>query len=217
MKCLPKIVVATFTLLFALQGLAQPAAPSSKSDKKPIAIRKLELDEVYTPNFSPSVRGDSSGNSSKLSWYKVECEFDSFPTWLDEATFTYYVECEAKKAENVESFGGNRLNTFMVRVSHVHIERGSKHLSAAYLHHKIVQRFGKVVRAAVVIEVAGQVVAMKWCTRVSVPSRLTPPVIAKLSWWKEATPIEGYLLGKEESPFKLHRIEEYEMTKPKKR
>ena len=147
------------------QTTARPRATRLVDTGKAMKLEKLTPRELYTPEADMEVRGASGSRSSKQEGFSLETQFVTLEEWTDNVTFTYYVATSARRAEDVEAFGGKKLNILSGKVTHTHIAKGRDHLSSIYVHPKAYRRFGEVEAYAVVVEHAGETLTFtggKW-------------------------------------------------------
>jgi hypothetical protein len=191
-------------------GDAETAVGKASSQVK---IRRLsglgQKGFVKTPSFKTSANAASQQPDD---WAEIKVVFDVLEKeWLDELTFHYYV-LTLKDAAG----GGKAYSLYETVVRYVDIEPGRKtHTSTAYLRPAAHKRFGQVVAIGVEISHNGKTVAED-----SAEDGL--PVPAGQRWWripavvdgKGVTKREGYLLNRNQSPFALVNIEDFDTIKP---
>lgn len=192
-----RAAIPLFAAAILLQGvggaLAQQPAPAPSV---PLIIRKITPTKVSTPEYQ--LRKNQFVGRTR-DWFQITVDYDTAPTWVDEATFTYYVLVLNKKPEP----GVNPRTLFKGEVSYINIERG-KHKSDIYLHPSTASRFGDIERVAVQVSVGGRLVAMEGVPSGTVQQR----------WWESFSPQSGYLLNRKETPFAMINFDDYEAIKP---
>jgi len=174
-----------------------------------VRVRKLSgvgrVSLVRTPVFRTN---QPAGTRPVGEWAQIATQYDTSPDWIDELVFQYYVM-------TMESEGGANVYSFFRKVvRYVDIERDNNHMSTVFLHPRTLERYGDVVAVAVEITLGGQVAAAEDEVdggRVRLPE----------NWWtnpnvlqnENLTIRDGYLLGRDETPFALINIDDYEVIK----
>jgi hypothetical protein len=193
-----RAVVACYLTLACLlfipfDALVFAQAPVTRS---PIAIRKVDGGKIATPIFA--VKGPATpGGGRAKEWFQIYAEYDSDPDWIDELSFTFYVLVKGK-TKDAPAF-----SLFKGETSYIHIASGKKHIADMFLHPNIIARFGDVERVAIEVRQGGRVLE-----RGGKPA-LTEP------WWERLAPVEGVLLNRNQTPFSLVNIDDFEIIKPK--
>jgi len=178
------------------------------ADKAVLKIRKLEglgkRSLIGTPEYRTSV---SRSSKTPGEWLRVRVTYDTYPEWIDELTFQYYVL--TLKTER----GKRAYSLFKARVGYVDIEEGRGHMSTVFLRPSTLKKYGTQAGVAVEISHGGKVVAEESDEESS----------AKLpeDWWKKSNVVEsqavtvrnGYLLDRSKSPFALINIDDHEIIK----
>ena len=190
-------------------GKGAAAAGAAAAGGEIIRVRKMEglgkRGYVKTPEFDART-SLSKGAKPAQDWVQILVEYDTEPKWIDELTFQFYALGETTE-EGKKAYSFYQLTT---RFSD--IERGRGHLASAYLRPQAVKRYGEIVALAVEISHEGKVVAEQTETSgVKMPPK----------WWKDQTIIgnkdvtarPGYLLDKNQSPFALVNIDDFEVSK----
>jgi len=179
-------------------GAAAPAAGEV------IRIRKLRGMASQDKARAPSYQTDQTGAlRPSREWTHVGVVFDSFPEWLDEITFRYYVLAARKEA------GATAYSFYQANVTYVDVAAGRSHESSMFLRPPAVERYGEIVAMAVEIYVGGEIVAQE---------SQQPKDFAQE--WKKKTDQPGvksrpgYLLDRSQTPFALVNYGDYEMVKP---
>jgi hypothetical protein len=157
-------------------------------------------DKIRAPNYQTDQTG---ALRPAREWTQVGVVFDSFPEWLDEITFRYYVLSARKEA------GALAYSFYQANVTYVDVAAGRSHESSMFLRPPAVERYGEIVAMAVEIYVGGEMVAQE---------SQQPKAFAQ-EWWKKtdqpgvkARP--GYLLNRSQTPFALINYGDFEMVKP---
>ncbi len=131
--------------------------------------------------------GDLGGTPATLwrQWLKIEVLFASNPTWSDDVQVKYYVLLSDLKGDR---------KLFVGDVTHVNVSKGSQHYSAMFMHPNAVQRYGGKIPLVVTARIfyKGAVVAEK---------TMAPGISVIEGWWDKFSPIPGYLLSPQETPW----------------
>jgi hypothetical protein len=192
-------------MLMLCSGVALGQARSGRGGETVLRLRKIEglgrKGTVRTPQYRTNVSG---GVSPIGEWARIRVEYDTYPEWIDELVFQYYAL--ALKTEKRD--GSKKLSLYKTTVRYVDIERDREHLSAVYLRPNTIERYGDLVAVAVEITHAGKVVAEASDEDMALPE----------TWWRNPTVLEsksvtvrdGYLLNRNQSPFALINIDDYE-------
>jgi len=99
---------------------------------------------------------------------------------------------------------GRERQMFSGQVTHINVAKGSRHYSAMFVHPATLARFGqnKVEAVAVQLYYKGRLADM--ASDPNVGSR----------WWEQFSPVEGYLLAPEDTPWSVIAFQKYEAAKP---
>ena len=109
--------------------------------------------------------------------------------------------------------GVNSYSFFRKVVRYIDIERDRNHFSTVFLHPRTLERYGDVVAVAVEISVGGSVAAEE--DEVDAQVKLPP------KWWKAPSVLQnknltvrdGYLMSRDETPFAVVNVDDYEVIK----
>lgn len=198
------ITVVSGVCLLGLVWMAHAQQPGP--DTEILRIRRVNINTVRTPEYRTNIPG---GRNRPQNWAEILVEYDTAPEWIDELTFQYYVMTEGQ-IDRQRAFSFYR-NT----VRYGDIAQGRSHLSSMYLRPAALERFGQVIAVGVEILYDGNVLAVTTELQGSGRRDLME------NWWKvdhiinspAVTIREGYLLNREESPFRLVNISDYEFIK----
>jgi hypothetical protein len=179
--------------VLAQQVRAKPAGA-------PVKIRQLTGIGPRALMRTPDFAGGSTGNRGQMQWVAVTAQFDSEPEWIDEMAVQTYVLLHDRTT--------NALKLLKGAATYMDVVRGRGHMIASYVRPVALQRFGEVVGVAVEATVKGEVVAAESEGRLQ--GKPLPP-----EWWKSAklTPVEGYILNKDKTPFAFVAYDDYESLK----
>lgn len=208
-RALIGICVALLVVTASFLAEAQVSAGIRRESEPVVEIRKLDglgpRGKVKTPeynnNFGGSVR-------RARDWTQIMTTYRTIPDWIDEITFTYYALGYTEKNREKEY----SLYKKVVRYIDIPNERFD-HKSTVYLHPNVTERYGELVGIAVEISHKGEIVAVEHDED---PGAKLPE-----DWWTNPKVVEselvtirdGYLKNREESPFALINIEDYEVIK----
>jgi hypothetical protein len=173
-----------------------------------VRIRKLEgigrKSLVRTPEFRHNL---SPSTKRAGDWSEIKLTYDSSAEWIDEVTIQLFALSESKIK--------NKLVYTLYRktVRNMDVERGEGHMVTVYLSPNAVKRYGAPIAVAAEMSVGGK--------PVSVMQESDKSVKLPEEWWKseKITQSEGvtirddYLLTREQSPFGLVAIDDYEGSK----
>lgn len=179
-------------LIPALLSFAQAPAPPPAA---PFKLKGIHQQLVIPPDYKAIVTG-TGARSAMLGdkWLRIETEFDSTPEWADDVQVKYFVLMG--KDRNARLFAGD--------VTYVNVARGMRHFSAMFVHPNTVQRYGngQVEAVAVQIFYKGQLIDQD-----SVPP-------SRERWWERYTPVSGFLLNPQQTPWSITAFDRYEALKP---
>jgi len=180
------LTIIPFLLLFLQVVPSQVFAAEGKI----VEIRKIDGEKVRTPEYR--IVGGTPQRPTRQ-WFQVVVEYLTRPEWLDQLDFEYYVLLKSRR-------DAGKYKLLKGTVSYVNVPKG-RHKSVMYLHPSTIERFGEVVRVAVLVRSGGRLVAIK--TRPSSQQR----------WWEQLTPESGLLLNRMQTPFGMILYDEYEAIK----
>ncbi|HIE11799.1 MAG TPA: hypothetical protein EYP62_09305 [Kiritimatiellae bacterium] len=173
-------------LLFLLVA----SCPVHAAEGKVVEIRKINGEKVRTPEYR--IVGGTPQRPTRR-WFQVVVDYLTRPEWVDQLDFEYYVLLKPRK-------GPVKYKLLKGVVSYVNIPKG-RHKSVMYLHPSTVERFGDVVRVAVLVRSGGRLMAIE--TRPASQQR----------WWEQLTPESGLLLNRMQTPFGMILYDDYEAIK----
>ena len=192
-------------LLTVSTGQAQQRRTAEKRDGKAAVVVKLrDFEGLGKHSLLRTPVIVARGRNQQGEWLRVMTEFDTYPAWVDELIFQYYVLTETEIEQQKVFF------LFKRAVRHRDIKRGRRHLSAVFLRPNTILRYGMPVAVAVEIVHEGEIVDGGSKQPSTYPER----------WWKEARVVEservtfkdGYLLSRSQTPFALVDIDDYEVS-----
>lgn len=169
---------------------AVPVQPATK--KETLIIKKMETTLTRTPEF----RSDANEPLAPArEWTRIRVTYETTLEWIDELEFRYSVLVKNPKAEQFIMFPGS--------VTYVEISKGKQHFSAVFLRPNTILRYGNVVWAGVKVYLNGEQVATAQS-----PDDQRP-------WSINYKTLDNVLLNREQTPFALIAIDNYETIKPK--
>lgn len=178
-----------------------PAAPGGVDPSTLINVRGVRFDPIFTPDFSYNLRGRSTQRDGRRQWLQVSSEFDTSPEWMDEITLTFYVVLQANPRNLAE--GANPNNMFTGTVTYMNVKRG-RHTATMFLDPNTFERFGTPQAVAVVYNVGGR----------QAGGDVQPRNTQESRWWTTMTPNSISLMNRNETPFALVEIEQFNTIKP---
>jgi hypothetical protein len=181
------LIVASFSFL----SLAQPAPPSQPGDFR---VRSVRAQLVLAPQISQALGQGATGAALQKKWLRIETTFDSKPEWADDVTCKYYVLVGK----------GREAKLFTGEATYVNVNRGAGHISAVFMHPNTVERYGQGRVEAVAVELLHQGRKMDDASEPASGAR----------WWERYTPMPGYLLTPQQTPWSISAYERYEQIKP---
>ncbi|MDI6773792.1 MAG: hypothetical protein QME60_00110 [Verrucomicrobiota bacterium] len=168
-----------------------------------VRLRKFtglaERGYIKTPNFRAGV----SPTTAPQDWAEITLTFDVFPDWINELMMRFYV-MTSKEGEK-----GKMYSLYKTTVTYRDIERGRGRVCSVYLTPTALKRHGKVVAIGVEVLRGGKIIDEMSETDVPMP--------AGEKWWRNekvvdskiVVPRDGYLLNRDQSPFRLINIDDY--------
>lgn len=174
---------------------AAAAKTAGQADRE-IQVRKVELNQVKTPDYSSNA-GESS--ITVKDWAKIIVRFDTDPDWIDQLEMRFYIVVKNPKNSAFTMFTGAYVYS--------DIPKGRNHMVAVYLRPRTLERYGNVVeQAGVEVYSKGEVLSAG-----SFPNSNKP-------WWRTATNVrtmEGYVIDRSQTPFAVIAADNYELSKGK--
>jgi len=128
-----------------------------------------------------------------IKWLQVEVEFESKLEWADDVQIKYYVLMGK----------GQETRLFVGEITHVDVPRGNRHYSAMFMHPNTVERYGRGQIEAVAAQI--------FYKNRLVDQNSVPPTDAR--WWEKYTPMPGFLLMPQQTPWILTSYDHYEAAK----
>lgn len=194
-KTVSTAIAAIALTLFATAPAQVPGAPAAGPDPSTlINVRGVRFDSIFTPEFSFSLRGQSTQRDGRRQWLQVSSEFDTSPEWMDEVTLTFYVVLRADPRNFPE--GAPPVNMFTGTVTYINVRRG-RHTATMFLDPNTFERFGTPQAVAVVYNIGGR----------QAGGDVQPRNTQESRWWTTQTPHGIPLLNRSETPFALVEIE----------
>ncbi len=189
------ILTCTLSVAFLIPALLSFAQVPDAGNGPTLKIRTIRQQLVAAPDYRSLIMGAGS-RSTTLSekWLRIETEFDSTPEWADDVQVKYYVLLGS----------GRDTRMFVGDVTYVNVAKGPRHVSAMFMHPNTVQRYGNgdVQSVAVQIFHRGQLIDQD-----SAPA-------SRQRWWEGYTPVPGYLLTPQQTPWSIISYDRYEALKP---
>ena len=181
-------------LIFGLTGLVSIAF--AQGGRPDFTVKNIRRQQIEAPNYAASGSGaDLGGRPSTLwrQWYKIEVQFQSEPQWADDVQLKYYVLVGQ----------GREARLFAGDVTHVNIAKGTQHYSAMFMHPNTLRRYG-----------GGQVeaVAVQLFYQNRLEDQISDPQTRE-RWWEKYTPIPGYLLPPQDTPWAVIGADRFEPIK----
>ncbi len=167
---------------------------------------------VTTPVFNTSV---GRGARSPQEWQYLHLQYEVLIPWIDEMTVQFFVLSMGSDPET----GENVFSLFQRNVRYVDIEGGrsgreGQRSADAFLRPAALRRFGRVVAAAAVVTINGQVVAQEQEVDRNAPA-------LPETWWQDDRVIrsdavtirDGYLLDRTETPWSIINYDDAEFIR----
>lgn len=176
---------------------AQPAA--TVAGKEGVVIRKIEAygptAKVRTPEFKTDA---SEPQAQAKDWARIAVQYETDVEWSDELEFRYMVLVKNPKT--------SAYTMFSATVNYIDIPKGKRHTSTVFLRPNTLDRYGAVEWAGVKIYLKGK----------DAPVAATQMPESDLRpWTATVTIIPGVLLNRDQTPFALVAIDNYETIKAK--
>ena len=167
---------------------------------------------VTTPVFNTSV---GRGARTPQEWQYLQLQYEVLIPWIDEMTVQFFVLSMGSDPET----GANVFSLFQRNIQYVDIEGGRSgreglRSADAFLRPAALRRFGRVVAAAAIVTINGQVVAQEQETD------RTAPALPE-AWWQDdrvirsdaVTTRDGYLLDRTETPWAVINYDDAEFIR----
>lgn len=175
----------------------QPA--TTAAGKEGAVIRKMEVTgptaKVKTPEFKTDA---SEPQAQARDWARIAVQYETDAEWTDELEFRYMVLVKNPKT--------SAYTMFPATVNYIDIPKGKRHTSTVFLRPATLERYGNVEWAGVKIYLKG---------------KDTPVAVAQMPendlrpWTATVASMPGVLLNRDQTPFALVAIDNYETIKPK--
>ncbi len=209
------IVMAT-TFLLTIHVSAQgriPVAERTPEDVAPTDMLRVRSFRgvgpraiVQTPVFNTTA---DRGVRSPQDWQRLLLEFDVQVPWIDEMNVQFFVLSMIRDPDTDD----NLYSLFRRNVRFVDIQGGrdGRRRVDAFLRPAALHRFGRVVAAAAVVTIAGEVVSEQEDTAIDLPE----------AWWESprvldnpvTTIRDGYLLDRTETPWAVINYDDAEFVR----
>lgn len=184
--------------VFAQARKAAPGGPAAAVSQagKEIQVRKVEMSQIRTPEYSSSV---NEATITANNWTRILVRFDTEADWIDQLEMRFYIVVKNSRTSAYTMFTG----TFV----YSEVSKGRNHQAAVFLRPRTTERYGVPERAGVEVYSKGELVsAGSW------------PEDNK-AWWRTATAnlrtVEGYVLERSQTPFAFIAVDNYEVPKAK--
>lgn len=201
-KLIRNAAIISLCALFSIFGSARDAFAQARkagagvgaAGKEGIAIRKVEMTKVKTPDYSSSI---NEAITTLGDWTKVLVRFDTEADWTDQLEMRFYIVVKNPKTAAYTMFTGTYVYS--------DIPKGRGHQAAVFLRPRTIERYGAAERSAVEIYSKGELIAAG-----SFPDDNKP-------WWRTATvrSVEGYVIERSQTPFANIASDNYEIPKGK--
>jgi hypothetical protein len=181
---------AVILLIIGVSAMAQERA-TGPGDFKIRSIRKqlMVAEDVRALASGTGV----AGSAANKKWLRIEVEFDSAPDWADDVLMKYFVLVGK----------GRDAKLLVGEITHVNVQKGTRHVSAMFAHPNTVERYGKGNVEAVAVQLFHQ---SRLIDQNSDPA-------TNQRWWEQYTPTTGQLLPPHYSPWASVAHERYEAAK----
>lgn len=189
------ILTSMLAVAFLIPALLSFAQAPDTENPATFRIRAIRQQLVSAPDYRSIISGvGNRSNTLSDKWLRIETEFDSTPEWADDVQVKYYVLLGAGK--NTRMFVGD--------VTYVNVAKGTRHISAMFIHPNTVERYGNGNVQAVAVQIfhKGQLIDQD-----SAPA-------SHERWWESYTPVAGYLLTPQQTPWSIISYDRYEALKP---
>lgn len=187
------VVVVTVAVAPSV-SLAQRDKPIGPGDLKVTAIAQKLVEAPSYGDFPESLGSRTSVASKR--WLKVEATFSTTPEWCDELTLKYYVLMGK----------GQERHLYVGEVTHVNVARGQNHYSAVFIHPNTLDRYGAGQPAEAVA------VVLSYQNR---PLDAGSNPSSNRRWWETLSPVTGYVLSPDQTPWSVIAFKRYEAIKPR--
>ncbi len=170
------------------QGQQRPSQPGDFKIKN---LKQYYRNTARYQASSSTIGGQ--GNWANEQWLAIDVDFASDLEWADDVLLKFYVLMGS----------GRTGKLFTGDLTLVNVEKGSSHFAAMFVHPSTLKRYGRGKVTAVAVQLYHQ---NRLLAQESDPSSRT-------RWWESYTPVPGYLLRPEASPWGPVAHERYEAIK----
>ena len=171
----------------------QPAA-----GKEGVVIRKMEATGPNARVKTPEFKNDANEPQAQArDWARIAVQYETDAEWTDELEFRYMVLVKNPKT--------SVFTMFPATVTYIDIAKGKRHASTVFLRPATLERYGAVEWAGVKIYLKGKDTPVAMA---QVPDDQRP-------WTVSCPTMPGVLLNRDQTPFALVAIDNYETIKPK--
>jgi hypothetical protein len=195
-----------------LLGAVTPLLAQTRTStaQAPIRIRKLEGNGSRTRVMTPFFNTDQDrGAMPAREWYRLNLIYDTAIDWIDELTIKFHVIAQ------VRTESGPAFSLYRKTVRYRDIKEGRNHRAVVFLRPQQIERYGEVVAAAV--EVTLQNKEGQQFTLTEADNGMELPE----KWWsnpqvtesRAVTIRDGLLLDRNQSPWALINMDDYEVIK----
>ncbi len=195
-----RAVLASFVLLGSILSLSLHAQDRGQDEPK-LRLRKVQWEEVATPDYEVKLRGRSTNNDGRRNWLELSAEYDALPKWTDEVTLTFYVVLTGDPEDMKE--GEEAVNLFSGTVTYRNVKQG-RYVATMFMDPNTFERYGKPSYVAVIAAVNGE----------NESGKANPESSAQSQWWTRKPPHSIPLMNRSESPWALVEIESHNTIQP---
>jgi len=206
------ILSSLFTMHASGQGRI-PTATRTPDDVAPedmIRVRSFNgvgpRAVVQTPVFNTTAE---RGTRSPQDWQRLVLQYDVQVPWVDEMTVQFFVLSMIRDPDTDE----NLYSLFRRNIRYVDLAGGRDRtrMADAFLRPVALRRFGRVVAAAAIVTINGQVVSEQEDTAIDLPE----------AWWENPLVVDnpvlsirdGYLLDRTETPWSFINYDDAEFIR----
>jgi hypothetical protein len=181
---------------------AQPAA--AVAGREGAVIRKMEATGPNAKVRTPEFKNDAIEPQTQIQvqdrdrdWARIAVQYDTDAEWTDELEFRYMVLVKNTKT--------SAFTMLPATVTYIDVPRKKGHTSTVFLRPTTLERYGNVEWAGVKVYLKG---------------KDTPVAVAQMPddqrpWTLNCPSLPGVLLNRDQTPFALVAIDNYETVKPK--
>lgn len=192
---------AIFCMLFAAASFLNAQTPPPPASNL-LRVTELEAEEINSPQYDASVRGQSTSRDGRLEWLQVMAEYATSQKWTNQITFTFYVALRGDPEDLPQ--GASPTNVFSGSVTLINTPEGNEHVVDMFLDPYTFRRYGEVFAVAVEVEVDGQLAGVS----------VEPESLAARRWWESETPNAIPLVTRYDSPFRFIEIDKQGVLQP---